>query len=138
MHTVVERELETDLVLSPERSIPVPSRLTYRTADPYAVHLTFHITSKQPVTWTFARDLLVEGVFRAAGAGDVRIFPGRDGDRAVVCVALSSPDGTALLRAPARAVSAWLDRTLRAVPPGEERAWLSLDEALRELLASGA
>ncbi len=138
MHTVVERELETDLVLSPERSIPVPSRLTYRTADPYAVHLTFHVTSDRPVTWTFARDLLVEGVFRAAGAGDVRVYPGRDGGRSVVCLALSSPDGRALLRVPARVVSAWLERTLRAVPPGEEREWLALDEALKELLASGA
>ncbi|MGW1549131.1 SsgA family sporulation/cell division regulator, partial [Streptomyces sp. NPDC002346] len=42
MHTVVERELELELVLSPERSIPVPARLPYRTEDPYAVHITFH------------------------------------------------------------------------------------------------
>ncbi|MEU7237147.1 SsgA family sporulation/cell division regulator, partial [Streptomyces chrestomyceticus] len=27
MHTVVERELELGLVLSPDRSIPVPARL---------------------------------------------------------------------------------------------------------------
>lgn len=61
MHTVVERELELKLVLSPERSIPVPARLSYRTEDPYAVHITFHIGSDHPVNWTFARELLVEG-----------------------------------------------------------------------------
>ncbi|MEU4210411.1 SsgA family sporulation/cell division regulator [Streptomyces sp. NPDC026206] len=138
MHTVVELELKVDMVLSPEHNIPVAARLVYRTEDPYAVHITFHITSEKPVTWTFARELLVEGAFRVTGEGDVRVFPGRDAGRPVVCVALSSPEGHALLKAPARVVSAWLDRTLRAVAPGEERQWLALDEALRELLASGA
>ncbi|MFI9238273.1 SsgA family sporulation/cell division regulator [Streptomyces sp. NPDC053079] len=136
MHTVVERELMLDMVLSPERSTPVAARLVYRTEDPYAVHVTFHITSQRPVTWTFARDLLREGTHRAAGEGDVRVFPVRDRGHAVVCVALSSPEGQALLKAPARVVWGWLGRTLRTVPPGEERKWLDLDEALRELLAS--
>ena len=45
-YTVVERELELRLILSPERSIPVPARLTYRTDDPYAVHVAFHINSE--------------------------------------------------------------------------------------------
>lgn len=67
MHIVVERELEIDLVLSPERSIPVPARLTYRSDDPYAVHITFHIGSAHPVGWTFARELLVEGCSGRAG-----------------------------------------------------------------------
>lgn len=69
MHTVVERELELRLVLSPERSIPVPARLTYRTDDPYAVHIAFHIGSEHPVDWTFARELLVEGCSGRAGTG---------------------------------------------------------------------
>ena len=46
----------------------MPARLTYRTDDPYAVHVTFHIGSDSPVNWTFARELLVEGVFRPCGA----------------------------------------------------------------------
>lgn len=138
MHTVVERELEIGLVLSPQRSIPVPARLTYRTDDPYAVHITFHVTSDKPVTWTFSRELLVDGTFGAAGEGDVRVFPGKDRGRPMVCIALSSPDGQALLMAPAAGVSAWLERTLRTVAPGAEREWLPLDEALRELLAPGA
>ncbi|CAM5284970.1 SsgA family sporulation/cell division regulator [Streptomyces tanashiensis] len=76
-NTTVERELELKLVLSPERSIPVPARLSYRTDDPYAVHITFHVGTDHPVNWTFARELLVEGVFRACGHGDVRIGPRR-------------------------------------------------------------
>ncbi|MBQ0888108.1 SsgA family sporulation/cell division regulator [Streptomyces sp. RM72] len=133
--TVVERELELRLVLSPERGIPVAARLGYHTDDPYAVHITFHIDSGRPVHWTFARDLLVEGVFRPSGHGDVRVWPSKAEGRSVVLIALSSPDGDALLEAPTPQVSAWLERTLRAVPPGTEGAWLGIDDGLAELLA---
>ena len=105
MHTVMERELELSLVLSPEHSIPVPARFSYRTDDPYAVHVTFHLGSDHPVHWTFARELLVEGVFRPCGYGDVRVWPTRVRDRRVVLMALSSPNGDALLEAPAEVVS---------------------------------
>ncbi|MFF5568976.1 SsgA family sporulation/cell division regulator [Streptomyces sp. NPDC012623] len=135
MHTVVERELELNLVLSPERSIPVPARLTYRTDDPYAVHVTFHIGSDTPVHWTFARELLVEGVFRPCGHGDVRIWPTRVAGRSVLCFALSSPEGDALLEAPSAPVSAWVERTLRIVEPGTEAGRLGMDEGLSALLS---
>ncbi|EST25711.1 SsgA family sporulation/cell division regulator [Streptomyces roseochromogenus] len=134
-HTVVERELELRLILSPERSIPVPARLSYRSDDPYAVHIMFHINSESPVNWTFARDLLVEGVFRPCGQGDVRVWPTKVDGRSVVLMALSSPDGDALLEAPIPQVSAWLERTLRAVPPGTEGGQLGIDDALDQLLA---
>ncbi|CAL9309678.1 SsgA family sporulation/cell division regulator [Streptomyces sp. SudanB182_2057] len=134
-HTVVERELELRLVLSPEESVPVPARLTYRSEDPYAVHIAFHINSGHPVHWTFARELLVEGVFRPCGQGDVRVWPGRSDGRGVVLMALSAPDGDALLQAPVGQVSAWLERTLRSVPPGTEGDQPGLDDALDQLLA---
>ncbi|EMF50586.1 MULTISPECIES: SsgA family sporulation/cell division regulator [Streptomyces] len=134
-HTVVERELELGLVLSPERSIPVPAKLVFRSDDPYAVHIAFHINSDRPVNWTFARELLVEGVFRPCGHGDVRVWPTKVSGRSVVLMALSSPDGDALLEAPAAAVSAWLERTLRVVPPGAEFDMLRIDDGLAELLA---
>ncbi|MEU6240571.1 SsgA family sporulation/cell division regulator [Streptomyces sp. NPDC047024] len=134
-HTVVERELELKLILSPERSIPVPARLSYRSDDPYAIHVTFHINSEFPVNWTFARELLVEGVFRPCGNGDVRVWPTKVNGRSVVLMALSSPDGDALLEAPTPQVSAWLERTLRVVPPGAEAEQLGIDAALDQLLA---
>ena len=132
--TVVERELELRLVLSPERSIAVPAKLGFRSDDPYAVHITFHINSDRPVHWTFARELLVEGVFRACGHGDVRVWPTKVSGRSVILMALSSPDGDALLEAPAAQVSAWLERTLRVVAPGSEPERLGLDAALRDIL----
>ncbi|MFE1589934.1 SsgA family sporulation/cell division regulator [Streptomyces sp. NPDC059402] len=133
--SVVERELELRLILSPEHGVPVPARLAYHSDDPYAVHVTFHIDSGHPVHWTFARDLLVEGVFRPSGHGDVRVWPSKAEGRSVVLMALSSPDGDALLEAPTPQVSAWLERTLRAVPPGTEGGQLGIDDGLAELLA---
>ncbi|CAL9427384.1 SsgA family sporulation/cell division regulator [Streptomyces sp. enrichment culture] len=136
--TTVERELEMRLVLSAEQSVPVPARLTYRTSDPYAVHIVFHIGSENPVYWTFARELLVEGVFRPCGYGDVRIWPSKADGRSVVLMALSSPDGDALLEAPSSQVSAWLERTLRVVVPGTEAQLLGIDDGLAALLSAEA
>ncbi len=56
----------------------------------------------------------------------------------MVLMALSSPDGDALLEAPSSQVSAWLERTLRVVPPGTEAERLGLDDALAALLSAGA
>ncbi|WP_436738669.1 SsgA family sporulation/cell division regulator [Streptomyces sp. BBFR102] len=134
MNTVVERELVLRLVLSPERSIAVPARLVYAVADPFAVSVTFHLGSRNPVHWTFARELLVEGVFRPCGHGDVRIWPSKVDGRNVLQIALSSPDGDAMLQAPSVAVSAWLERTLALVPPGTEHERLELDAGLARLL----
>lgn len=136
METPIERELTLDLVLSPEQSTTVPARLTYHVHDPYAVHITFDTLSDRPVRWAFARELLSEGVLRPCGQGDVRVWPATVGGRGVVCVALSSPTGDALLRAPADAVTAWLEHTLRAVPPGREGERLGMEEGLERLLAA--
>ena len=135
MHTVVERELELKLVLSPERRIPVPARLGYLTDDPYAVHVTFHIDTEHPVYWTFARDLLVEGVFRPCGQGDVRVWPTKTEGRSVVLMALSSPDGDALLEAPAAPPAASAPARPTPPPPGTEGEQLGLDDELAQLLA---
>jgi hypothetical protein len=134
-NTVVERELELRLVLSPERRIPVAARLGYRTDDPYAVQLDFHVDSAHPVHWAFARELLVEGVFRPCGSGDVRVWPAKTEGRSVVLMALCSPCGEALLEAPAAQLSSWLERTLRLVPPGREGEQLGIDDALAVLLS---
>ncbi|PYC84404.1 SsgA family sporulation/cell division regulator [Streptomyces tateyamensis] len=133
--SVVEHELELKLVLSPERSVPVPARFSYSSHDPYAVHITFHLDTGTPVTWVFARELLVEGTFRPCGQGDVRIWPTCNGRQSVLCLALTSPGGDALLEAPLPAVAAWLERCHRLVPPGSELTVLDLDGSLADLLA---
>ena len=67
--------------------------------------------------------------------GDVRVWPAKAAGRSVVLIALSSPGGDALLEAPAAPVSAWLERTLRLVPPGSESGRLGLEDGLAALLA---
>lgn len=117
MNTTVSCELHLRLVVSSESSLPVPAGLRYDTADPYAVHATFHTGAEETVEWVFARDLLAEGLHRPTGTGDVRVWPSRSHGQGVVCIALSSPEGEALLEAPARALESFLKRTDAAVPP---------------------
>jgi|GEM_PF-198779 len=131
----VERELEVRLVLSPEFGTSVPARLSYFADDPYAVHLAFHTDSDAPVVWVFARELIVEGMFRACGQGDVRVWPARAGGRPLVCLALSSPAGEALLEIPGAPVAEWIEQALRLVPSGAESRRLRLDDGLERLLA---
>jgi hypothetical protein len=109
--------------------------LRYDTADPYAVHATFHTGAEETVEWVFARDLLAEGLHRPTGTGDVRVWPSRSHGQGVVCIALSSPEGEALLEAPARALESFLKRTDAAVPPGTEHRHFDLDTELSHILA---
>ncbi|PRH76976.1 SsgA family sporulation/cell division regulator [Streptomyces solincola] len=132
--TVVASELEFTMVLTAERRIAVPGRLVYRTDDPYAVRVTFHTGSAHPVHWTFARDLLVEGVGEPCGHGDVRIWPTTVDALPVVLFALSSPEGDALLETATAPLVAWLERTLAAVPPGTEDCRHNLDAVLTGVL----
>lgn len=138
MQVAIERELEFWLAMSPRRGIPVPALLAYRADDPYAVHFTFHFGSATPVEWSFARELLAEGLCRPCGRGDVRLWPTTVDGRAVLYMALASLDGDALLTAPADAVRSWLQLTLRLVTPGAEAVGPALDAELEAVLASAS
>ncbi|MEU5383120.1 SsgA family sporulation/cell division regulator, partial [Kitasatospora cineracea] len=113
-------DLVMDLLLSPEEAFPVPARLVYCADDPYAVHIAFHVDSAQPIGWFFARDLLVQGLLRPTGLGDVRVWPAVVDGRRMVTLMLCSPEGDAFLQAPAALVAAWVRRTLQLVRPGGE------------------
>ncbi|MGH3412107.1 MAG: SsgA family sporulation/cell division regulator [Marmoricola sp.] len=107
----------------------------YDAADPYAVTATFH-NGPQPVRWTFARSLLLEGMYAPVGEGDVHVWPCLDADGAtVVMLELCSPDGQVLVLANMRGLSRFAARTVVAVPPGTESSHLDVDQALRHLLA---
>ncbi|MFB7293364.1 SsgA family sporulation/cell division regulator [Actinacidiphila glaucinigra] len=136
--TVVERELMMHLVLSPQDRFPVMARLIYRVASPCIVHIAFHIDSEEPVYWFFARELLMDGVFRPSGSGDVRVWPARRAGLGVVMIWLSAPDGSVLLEAPAAAVAAWLGLTVELVPPDTESTYLrqTMNQVLDSLLKS--
>ncbi|MEU3735427.1 SsgA family sporulation/cell division regulator [Streptomyces sp. NPDC033538] len=134
MDTTVICELHLRLILSSESSLPVRASLRYDTADPYAVRTVFYDGAKETVEWVFARELLTAGLHLPAGIGDVQVWPCRSRGLDVVCIALTSEEGEALLHAPARVLEAFLKRTDAIVPPGTEHRHLSFDQELSRFL----
>jgi len=109
--------------------------LVFDPADPYAV--TMHLGARSgAVVWTFARELLADGIYQPSGNGDVQIWPCLSSSgEAVIIIELCSPDGTAVLQAPSRAVHGFVARTHDVVPQGEESVHLRLDDMIAQLLA---
>lgn len=108
--------------------------LAYRCADPYAVTMTF-LTGEGDLTWTFGRDLLVEGISRPVGDGDVRVAPSiSTAGRAVVDVELSSPDGHLVLQAHTTHLRDFVERTTSLVAPGQETVHLDVDSLIADIL----
>ncbi|MFZ5852480.1 MAG: SsgA family sporulation/cell division regulator [Actinomycetota bacterium] len=129
----VSAAIDVRLVVSGEHRLAVPVDLRYDPSDPYAVHATFH-AGDNAVEWVFARSLLADGMYRPSGEGDVRVWPGGLGGQAVL-IALTSPDGAALVEAPRAALAAFVARTYAVVPGGTEGSHLDLDRAIGRLLA---
>ncbi|MER6302754.1 SsgA family sporulation/cell division regulator [Kitasatospora sp. NPDC001539] len=134
--STVQGHLVMDLVASPEASVGVAVELAYEPGDPYAVRFTFHPPGGAPVSWVFACELLVAGLSGPAGEGDVRIRPA-DGEPGGVRIVLHSPEGRALLRAPAAPLTAFLARTERLVPMGRGLTERQLEALLADLLGGG-
>lgn len=130
----VTSELRLRLLVSGDSSLTIPAVLRYDTSDPHAVHATFYTGENETVDWVFARELLAEGLRQPSGFGDVRVWPSRSQGSEVVCVSLSSPEGHALLEAPAEDLRVFLNRTYVTVPPGIEHQYLDLDSELVALL----
>ena len=123
--------LRLRLVTTGGGAIEVPADLSYDLADPYAVSATF-TGDQDGVTWTFARDLLDEGLLRPVGDGDVSVWPCDDTD--VICLALTSPFGQALLEARRGDVESFVARTFALVPRDHESLYIDIDAALADLL----
>ncbi len=129
------RALRLHLVVAGEESLPVEASLRYLAADPYAVTAVFHADDEASVAWTFGRDLLAQGLDAPSGEGDVGIWPSTSRGAPVICLALSSPSGRALLEASRDDVRTFLAATYDLVPQGTESEHLDLEEALERLLA---
>lgn len=94
----------------------VQARLRWEPDHPYTVSLTLQ-ESHTPTTWLLSRELLADGLTRAAGLGQVSIWPGT---RDRVVVRLASPTGLiacAMVRPP---VERFLADTAGLVPIGTE------------------
>jgi hypothetical protein len=137
MHSTVQGHVVMNLVVSNELSFRIVVDLEYDPIDPFAVRFTFHLPGDEPVTWVFARELLLDGISRPTGEGDVHIHPIGGEELSDVCIVLHSPEGDALLRASAPPLIAFLTRTDRLVPMGEELTGGELDAQLADILSRG-
>ncbi|MFM9373707.1 SsgA family sporulation/cell division regulator [Streptomyces sp. Da 82-17] len=118
---------------------PVPACLAYSADDPFTVYLDSHTDSDLPVTWELSRDLLTHGTRERVGLGDVSVYPGHGRDADSLYLLLTGRDEageteTALLRAQASDVTAFLRWTEHIVPPGEEPDHVDIDTLVRQLL----
>lgn len=103
--------------------------LEFNAWDPHAVKLTMY-DGGDAVSWTFARELLRDGMTEPAGMGDVAVWPDTDVSGRV-CIRLVSPEGTCVLYVAGRArVRAWVRRTYVAVPAGSEDYGMRADGVL--------
>ncbi|GAB3380797.1 SsgA family sporulation/cell division regulator [Amycolatopsis echigonensis] len=113
---------------------PVPARLLYDQADPWAVTLVLDCGASGEREWVFSRDLLASGMLAAVGEGDVRINPEDD----VVWVLLTSPSGHAELAFSRAALEKALEKTEDLVPPGREPEFFDWDREWHLLTGEAA
>lgn len=135
--TTVSTEMNLRLLVPGTPSLPVRAELRFDVDDPYAVQIAFHTgshTAGEVVEWTFARQLLGDGVRALVGEGDVQVWPSSAEGDAVVCLSLSSPSGRALFEVPLAGLVEFLTQTYAAVPTGSEADYVDVDTELALLL----
>ncbi|SFK52614.1 Streptomyces sporulation and cell division protein, SsgA [Amycolatopsis sacchari] len=105
---------------------PVPVKFRYSVADPFAVVLDFATGAEQWVRWTFARDLLAEGLADYGdGVGEGDVFLGPDATLPWrVWLTVSSPSGVAAFAFRRSDLTAALGQTEALVPPGTESEFI--------------
>lgn len=118
-------------IVDPPPAGQLTATLRYATSDPYEVVIFFHVGQGQTVPWTLGRDLLRTGLARAAGPGDIRIWPTAGG---LLSITLASPDGQARFELAYGPVAEFLAATDDLVPEGTERENDDLDAELATLL----
>ena len=117
-------------------SAPVVTRWTYRTDDPFAVTLTIQTRGDQCVNWILARELVVAGLSRPTGIGDVRVRPAKIDEWHVVLVEIRSPDGRAVLEVDPGLLRQFVEATTRAVPLGSESSLIDMDAEIEKITRS--
>ncbi|MET8140017.1 SsgA family sporulation/cell division regulator [Sphaerisporangium sp. NPDC005288] len=113
--------------------------ISYRSADPYCVRLTFlSAHDEQTVEWQFSRELLACGLITHVGVGDVRIEPalrGADMELGVTFTLVSDGyDDRFALWTPSAPLWRFLRDTYALVPIGAEPRLLDIDAAIHRLL----
>jgi hypothetical protein len=109
------------------------AELRYDPSDPLAVSLAIGTECEEPVVWTFARDLLADGVNHVSGEGDITVEPAIDVDEKLIRITLAT-DCLATMTAPRDKVVEFLVEAFTAVPSGCEMDRVDLDAEIAALL----
>lgn len=132
---VVRQSLPLELVDAEGGAARLEADFSFDPADPFAVTAVFKTTAGA-VSWTFGRELLVQGTFEPTGDGDVHVWPCLASDgAAVVIIELSSPEGEVLVQASSRDLAGFVAAMLRSVPLGQESTVVDIDAELAGILA---
>lgn len=134
MRESVQAEVLMSFLVSEELSFRIPVELRYEAGDPYAVRMTFHLPGDTPVTWTFGRELLLDGLNGPSGDGDVHIEPTGPEALGDVSIQLQVGSDRALFRAGAAPLLAFLHRTDKLVPLGQELTQGDFEDNLENTL----
>jgi hypothetical protein len=134
MSNVIEQAVEARLVATTPHVPAIYATLRYDSTDPFAVRMTFPAPATLEgveVCWTFARDLLADGMEEEAGEGDVQVGP--HGPEHVV-LSFHAPEGTALVHVRSHDLRRFLRRSSALVAYGDEGRYIDLDRDLVELM----
>lgn len=116
----------------------VQAEFRYQESDPYAVSISLDEDAASAV-WTFARDLLSEGLSGPTGDGDVHVWPGCTvSGHTVVLIEVTSDDEDVILAALPEDVSSFLASTTALVAVGDESLFLDVDAAIAAILTRTA
>jgi hypothetical protein len=131
----VRQDMFTVLHGQPE---PVVTRWIYSAADPFAVRLAVRSGQDRWVEWLVARDLVVEGLRRPAGQGDVRMGPQVARGYDVVEIELRSTDGRAVLEVDRDLLRHFVRSSTEIVALGAEPDRMDLDVEIARITRSCA
>ncbi|MGW1077813.1 SsgA family sporulation/cell division regulator [Streptomyces sp. NPDC002537] len=127
-------EMPIDLILD-EYTFPVRAVFKYSSSCPYEVQVTFMLGGQEVASWRFARSLLVQGIARFSGAGNVHVWPDSENGESVVYLGLHGTLVGVLFRVRMSDLIIWNSRTQSLVPLGAEHLYVDVDAGLAELFS---
>lgn len=122
------------LIAAPNQQVLIPVALRYGRTDPLAVHIDFPSLvspDDRDMTWTFARELLAQGLYQPAGIGDVYIWPCGP---AYTIMEFRGAEGRAVAKFDTSVLRRFLLRSYALVDRGSEDVEPALDRGLAALL----
>src|SRR3954453_13118598 len=112
--------LTASITVAGAQPLVATARVRYDAREPYAVRLAITQRQAAPVEWIFARELLVVGLTRSAGTGDVVVMPAADSQDSELLIALTGSSGSAVVTVPSADVEDFVIDTCLLVPLGTE------------------